>query len=477
MTSSSTRCVLVLAIMCASAWPTLADDEPAAKLASKAKPLLRPVQSAHAKLASVAAKLGLMRIACRHYFEVLELDPDDGTARRALGFKKSGGEWTLDGPLPKVDKVKGEDYTKAAKEFAALEAKEFKALAKPFVTLAREATTLQLTQQATEYYQRALGYDPNDASAREALGHRLNKQKHWVVSNQANWLLTESIDKGEMDSTPTEFENQLNLKLTRRNSKRFYIAGPWSSEIMTEMCISANAAINSFHSLFGLKSFLPIVSGGKQIKQFFMPGEKDYTAFIAAFSEDDERRKKFISSLRFCTVRPHNIHLINKLEKDEAAFRNDRVVYLAGNKLAHALCGDAPPWIAEGVAWGLTLRILGTKLSFSVSLADTTTDYGAKNWSDHKNWRTYLREMVLIGDSPAPSAVFNTKDWNAISNDTAAYAWSMVDFLWQTMPEQFSSYCLLLGNGKQPEEASREAFGMGITELDAAWRAYVRRNY
>ena len=267
--------------------------------------------------------------------------------------------------------------------------------------------------------------------------------------------------------------------MARRNSKRVLLVGALSDKELTDLMVHANATINSFHNLFRLKAFISRVAKGRQVKIVFVANAKLYSKFIDTFSQKDKNSKKFKKSLPFCYVSGDvKTHLNKPVKPEGREYLRDRVIYLTGNRLAHGICGGkAPPWIAEGVAWGLTLRLLGTKYNLSVSLQDTSTAYGRKNWTDHTRWRSFLREMVLLGDPPAPSSVLTTKDWNQITNDKAAYAWSMVEFLWDKHPEEFAKYCEALDDGSTPAEACKEAFGKSMTELDAAWRAFVKSHY
>lgn len=457
----------------------LADGEdPKETLAKKAKSKLRKLESGHTKLAKWCFSRGLQRAGCRHFAEVLLIDPDDRTARKALGYKKGKSGWELAGQMPKIDKIKGDQRKKQEEALEKLASGIAKQAARTYYDLAKEAKALKLEDIEKQYLNRVIGFDSNHEDAREALGYR-KVDGRWTVARQSNWVRAK--DQSTVDERQTKYESELGIKLTKVNSKRVWIASHFSPKITKEMVHHGNAAIFSFHNLFALKKFLPRVSGGTQIKMVFVKNESVYKAFIDKFSDGDSRRKSFIKGLSFAGIDAENLQLNQfKNGRDDKKDRVDRVIYLAGNRLAHAICGyNAPPWIAEGVSWGLTLRIVGTKENFSVALADSSAAYGAKDWNDHTKWRDYLREMVLLNDAPHPSAVLVTRDWNSINGEKAAYAWSMVDFLWETMPEKFAKYCAIIGeDSKTPvEKACREAFGWGMAELDAAWKTYVRENY
>lgn len=474
MNCSALRWVLLVV------WASVAsaEDDPQKAFDTKVAPKLKALASHHEKIAKWAFQRGLRREACRQFMEVLELVPDDAEARKILGFKKAGDAWKLEGPLPKVDLVKGDERKKVLGELTAAMGPAEKQAGGIAYAIALEAEKLKLEEPRIRWLGRTLGYDKEHAKAREGLGYK-KVDGRWIVAAQAARLNNALKEKLVEDEAETAFESELKLKLAKRSSTRMWIGGFWGAKEVEDMVRHGDAGILAFHDLFKLGSFLSRVSKGKQIKLAFVKDAADYEAFIEKYHDGDVSRKAFVKKLEFCFIGPEGLHVNRFVGTDDDDQRRDRVVYLVGNRLAHAICGDAPPWIAEGICWGLCLRILGTKFNFSVSMADTSTDYGAKNWNDHSSWRGYLREMVLLGDPPLPSEVLVTRDWNTISGEKAAYAWSMVDFLWRTQPEKFAAYCQAISgeNKDKVEEACQSSFGYGMMDLDQAWREYVKGNY
>ncbi len=461
--------LLPILLLLASALP-LAADENADKLAKLEGKLFKSLASSHRGVAKWAKSQGLMRASYRHYMEAITLAPEDKSARRSLGFKKKEGAWVQTQAPSRADKVKGKQREAAEKALDKGMRGLRKKGAKTFSKLAKEAKKLGQATAQRQYLNRLLGYAPNDRATRKALGWTRVKNL-WIRTAQKKML--DEAKEGWKLEKDLKYEKAIGASLKKRKSNKMFIGGPFKDTDLARMIQIGETTFKTFHALLSPKESVR----KKVVVLYYMAKNKQFKAFIDKWDKGDDKRKSWLKTLSFVYIRGTPIILYKRIRTSAKLKMMDSVAYLTANQLVYDIGdGSSLPWILEGLSWEMSLRVLGTKMHWSVALSKSVSQFGAKNWDDHTRWKDYMRELVLLGQAPLAVNVLKTKNFNEIADERAAFAWSVANWLLETQPEKLGQYCRELAES-EPDEALKTAFGWSFQDLDKAWKAYVIANY
>ena len=464
----------ILCLLAIACTPLSADgnkpENPQAKLTELETRLGKTLAGSHRSVAKWAKSRGLGRAAYRHYMEAITLYPDDAAARRALGYQKRGKQWVMKRELSRADKVKGKARESAEKALDAGMSRLRKKGASTFWKLAKEAQTLNLDADRRRCLNRVLGYSPDDRKARSELGYTQVKGL-WVRSS-AKKLLDAASEGWKIPKT-LKYETAVGVQLLKRKSDRMFIGANYKDAWLARLIQTGEATSQIFHQLLSPKQKVR----EKVVVLWFMPKIKAYSDFIQQFDPGDQKRKDWLKTISFSYIRDTPMIVLKPIKSSRKDAQQDSVTYLVANALTYDIGGGTSlPWILEGISWEMSLRVLGTKLHWSVTLSKSVSQFGAKNWDDHNKWKDYMRELVLLNQAPMAVNVLKTKNFNEIADERAAFAWSVTNWLLETRPLKLGAYCRALSESN-PSEALQSAFGWSYSDLDQHWRKYVLANY
>jgi hypothetical protein len=133
-------------------------------------------------------------------------------------------------------------------------------------------------------------------------------------------------------------------------------------------------------------------------------------------------------------------------------------------------------WLQEGFAYHVELATLGYSDSYTVGRGGAEVGDPAP-WQDAKAWRGALREALGAGKTaPMPRLAEATLD--RVGLVELVKAWSVVDLLVALDRAKFKAFVDgTKARGKSEEDALREAYGLDYEGLEARWRAYVAAGF
>lgn len=184
--------------------------------------------------------------------------------------------------------------------------------------------------------------------------------------------------------------------------------------------------------------------------------------------------------------------LIVAMHTAEGGLREDQALHghVAFNLAINLLDGykhysyETPIWIREGLAHYLEREISPDFNSFDSSEGAVAAK------TSKSDWETEVVKLLAAGEAPRMAELVALKGYAELELPHHFTTWSLVDYLLRTNPEGFA--CLndrLHGHvdeqgvpdGSNLEDLHRASFkeclGMGYSEFDQAWAAWVAANY
>ncbi|MBI3099453.1 MAG: hypothetical protein HYY93_14680 [Planctomycetes bacterium] len=105
-----------------------------------------------------------------------------------------------------------------------------------------------------------------------------------------------------------------------------------------------------------------------------------------------------------------------------------------------------------------------------------TGGFAGKGWSDPREWRATVLDMVEEEADPEMERVLHI-DINNLKAPLAVKGWSVIDFFLTEHKSKFLKFLDALREGAKQEDALQQAFGWSIDDLEREWRAFVTRAY
>jgi hypothetical protein len=182
--------------------------------------------------------------------------------------------------------------------------------------------------------------------------------------------------------------------------------------------------------------------------------------------------------------------LIVSVPAEDADLRQDRWLFphIAHNLSHLFLCAykhfnyDPPIWLDEGLAHALEKEIApdsNTTDGEEGSLRDT---------SGPSDWNAAARKLEAQGKAASMAELMHAKEFAQLDMAANIAAWSKVGFLIDTQPDKFAKFIGVVKgqldakgvpNGEKLDdlrrEALRELWNWSPSELDVAWREWVKR--
>jgi hypothetical protein len=426
-------------------------------------------------------------LSMRTFARVVELDPDNSTARRELGWRKGPSGWTKakDPDVPVPPKTQEED-DRAAKFLADEHAIE-EGRAREIVKICGESGT---PEEARPYLLALLERMPRMAEVHAALGHEKVGDRYVRPELLAMVKRQAEVEKrwGEVRYLSAVVEATTD-RLTLEG------AGDWPVNRVGERLVGAGypdedakaAALSTARVQRLLRLLLGDAAKAWDPSPIYFLEPKQYEAFVKANTPDESQWKSRLRSASFGTKSAFALRAM-------ATGVEDIYAHNVGYRTAQSLStpkgadGKKPTededhfaWLNEGFGYLMSLEISDTAGTSFYSTTESTakvTGIPPPKVGDRKNYAEWIRALMARGEE-TPLRELLGKSINSLDLHASMEAWSFVRFLALYDPDGFRRLPDALSQqvaGSEPDradEALRQAFGKGIEELQTLWRAYV----
>lgn len=450
-------------------------------------PLAKRRDSANRKWADEHADLGafchgkkLYREAAAEYEKALARWADQPSARARLGFKKDeAGAWVADpkAQVKRTNEVTGEAEAKAIKEYQDRLAKVEKHAGDDYWQVGKAFADAGRKEEAESLWRLAMGYDPDHAKVREALGYSKEDGK-WVSPEEkaARDQVVQKIKQaGDGEEIPGESdeEHALGMKLSKRKSEHFRILAYFDQEKTKELVRLAETTFAEFHALFEQER--PVLS---HIEGVVLQTEAQHCLYVDKVSTEDPREKEATKKLAG-EIGFDPDHFEGYEGEHGHDYPKDFTVHDTTHLLFTAYLGvggdKLKGWLYEGMAYWFSARITNTALEYCIG-QESGAMGGGREFEDPRTWRGTVKEEVKKGGGPDMRAALSASI-NSLTPSTVLKGWSVIDFFLAKHKKEFFAFLDGLRHNHDQEAALKDATGWGYADLEREWKKYVLENY
>lgn len=430
--------------------------------------LVKKAAEEHYKLGDYLEISKMFKWARMEYEKALALNPEHERARKKLEKIENNNRKT------------GDEALRVEEEYLKRQEKMGKPLAKDFAELGDWAKKQGLTAEADRAYKKALEYDPDNAKARQALGHTKDKDRWispWEKQMQADFK--DGIAKapqGEEVKESTAIEQGLNQKHNKRKSSRFLAESPHLTSAQLARCVQmAEHAVAMYKKLFTMSED-PIPQEKYPMNHILLKTKEQHAAYIDKFDNRPATEKKQVKEMVGTSDADPPMGECWQGEHPES-FVHDFVVHTTVHALSMWHHRGDRPWLTEGMAYYFTRLMNNTAQVHCVRFEGTKTE-GGKNFNDPGNWPLIIREWMKTGKDPDMNAVIKSA-LNDLTAERTVKAWSVIDFLFAEHREKFLELHKALASDPKDkgEKAFQQVFNWSLEELNARWKEFARRSY
>ena len=434
-------------------------------------------------LANWCASEKLFGAADETYYQILELEPDDASARKALKFRKRKGVWIQSASyrIPKNQK-------KAAIE--ELDARREKVLGRykerifEINTEYAEEASLQTRERTLLHLVRMM---PEDAVVRLAVGETLLDGK-WVLVETESTLRRRRVildlakaclataPEGK-SVKPNPQERALELHWTLIVSTPYLrVAGTGSEEEVRTVVKSTLAAAEFFRSMLGTETLPPVGFG-----IYLLADSNDKRQFLDNHPRIRDADRAYFESLLGAGI-PGTGKTAEWAETEVARLEHS-VRQTVGAMLREDFGLDwNQGWAWEGIATYLTYRIVGTRLIYTAAntryavdeeIAKTQARLQKRLLTADSNW---IVEAQLFFEERSPPKLnfLMGRAVNSMSVQDRLWSYVFSTYLIEGWPDRATKFLTQIGKGVNPHEASRAVFGVELGGLERRVRRWVK---
>ncbi|MFH0946562.1 MAG: hypothetical protein V2A76_15305 [Planctomycetota bacterium] len=140
--------------------------------------------------------------------------------------------------------------------------------------------------------------------------------------------------------------------------------------------------------------------------------------------------------------------------------------------------GQARSWLTEGFAAYTSINEFTVNTTYCVSQTKYENEVEIADKDSDGAYRLVCYDIIEgATKEPHPYAELVKKTTNQLDFADLAKSWSIVDFLMREHPDKFKTYIQSLGGFKQEEDCLKKVFGWTGEEFDKNWEEYVKANY
>ena len=134
-------------------------------------------------------------------------------------------------------------------------------------------------------------------------------------------------------------------------------------------------------------------------------------------------------------------------------------------------------WLMEGFSYYLEMTATGTTSSYTLGKGGGGGGIDPAVWSDPKQWKSALTTLVASGQDP-PLQRMATAGFNQFGYTELVKAWSVTDYLVHADAAKFKAFIDGTKSRDTPEEkALTDSYAADYRGIDAKWRSYVQAGF
>ncbi len=407
--------------------------------------------------------------------QILELEPNNEAARKALRFRLRKGVWIQSASYRKPKNLRKDALveleTRRGHVLGAYKTRLFELNAE----YAEEAS-LQARERTLQHLLRML---PEDAEVRSALGESKLDGK-WVLNETRVALrrrkLIPDLARSCLATAPAGHETEPN-RLERalelhwssiRKTPYLRVAGTGKPEEVVTVLKTTLGAGEFFRSLLGTETLPPV---GFAIYLLTNSGEK--RQFLDRHPRVRPANREFLESLASAGI-PGTSQTAQWSENETK--RLDRSVRetIGGMMMQEFNIQVDQGWAWEGVGIYLTYELIGTRLTYYTRqdeyVEDTTTAALQKQlfkrmYSEEADWMDEAR--IFFADRRPPKLTFLMgRKVNAMNMQDRLWSYIFAAYLIEGWPDKAAPFLTAIGEGVHPHVACRSVFGMELGRLE-----------
>ena len=476
--------VLILALLLVYSVPSRAGDFDYEKERGK---LWEWLADKHADLGDKYKAVQIYTLARKQYDRARELEPDNKSAWKGLGYKKKDDKWVPDEPMPAEDGVSGKDYLEARKKPDEEKLKVWDKCADRCRKLMENAGKAGDNRSAKIAAVDLLYYVPDDAEARKLRGH-VKDGDTWLPAFSKKWRdeghkIVEAASFGEEVEGADPQAALIGATFDRRSSEYLMVRAAQAAPRAKFLHRNADACIQRAQALLGTEG-APF--GGRQYTLTHLQTRDEYVAMLEKVLKLEGDDLEFSRKLNGHGQKdPYGYFACSAVD----ASADDMLCNtLTLSLVAYAQNGvrDRSPWVDTGFGYLVTSQVLGTTMVQRYTMKDvgTTTvdDKVIPEFTKKSGTPDLLREVALYDirfDRDIPLGMLVATEINDMQQAHAAKSFSFMEFIYDQHPEQATTWLKSGGKKKASEriEALETAFGKKLNEIEDEWREWVLMNY
>jgi hypothetical protein len=426
-----------------------------------------------------ARRESLFKFAREEARRVLDLDPDNLSARQFLGYVKKGETWEFDlaqsGKLP-TDNVATAGAAKLAEAENAwrstVAAKADHDVAALYAALGDECVAKGYRTESEGAYRIALGLDRDNAAAHRGLGDVKFGEELWMSADASRALASACVVR-TLDEA-SRYDEVFGEKFSKAESEHFRVESPHAQAVIEGYLTSCERAYAAYLADLGP---VPGPAVFPQRPVFcVVETNAQWDRWINRLTRGNPG---FFRGLTCHWARDRWACCLNNQDGTTDAMRRDRLAHESVHMLNLALWSMADGcWLDDALAYRYTVFVQGT--TYAYCLAPHKEDYarsGAlKNWTDQSQWKSLLKEMVAAKDD-LPLRAIVMKSAYELPLYASIKGWSVVDFLIRRDRAAFVGLLRDLKDEKNLVPLLETRFGKDVETLDDLWRQWVLSTY
>ena len=374
------------------------------------------------------------------YRRVIAVEPENETARRALGFALVDGTWVTKKELAEAERRRKTEERKAALE----KRKEKKGSGKA-------------------------GFSDEE---RDAVGD---------VSAELGEFLKPIETNSEADAAVAqELDDFFGQRFTVRTSEHFSLRAQMPPTDVVEHVKLAEKLLITCNKIFGLPADTCFWQSKGPYLFFHVKQKGTFIDLVDWIDNnisnlDPESKKFFKDGGGMISASPRPISA--RLESG-APLGHSIAHWVGQTWMIWYSKGQARSWLTEGFAMYTAINEFTVNTTYCVSQTKYENEVEIANKDSDGAYRLVCYDIIEgATDEPHPYAEIVTKTTTQLDFADLAKSWSIVDFLMSEHPEKFKKYIQSLGGFKQEEDCLKKVFGWTGEQFDDEWEAYVKANY
>jgi len=481
--------VAVLGIALATSPSARAAPDVAAEHAARVGRLATAEAADLRRLAEWGDNNGLAGTAQADWDRAMSLDPKDEATRKRLGFLRKGASWVRDDATAALVRgatdAKPEHRAAYASRRAAEVVRAAAARRREHALWCRHAG---LGAEADAALARAVELDPDDVWSRLALGEVLDPVDGWVPTplrgrniaarsaesdvRRLRSLVGEPVGVDEVPSRSTVVD----ASLTSWRLREWRLETDLDDEAASLILATVDLGARWFRERFGIPMGDPVLPGEAVFVVLSTP--ERYLKAVDAEPTISAGLKTFARNLSALPL-PHRADRgpwTVIVERPDGASGADACLHYAIHLLMQARfrVEADEAWLYEGMAVYAVLRLFGTNQHWCVKQEETAAKIVDPMASAPPDWPHDVLALVLRReDEPLRRLV--GASLNELDGPMLQKAWSLLRLLLEEHPAEGSAFLEAKRRGLATEAAFREATGLGLDDVDAAWRFAVRQ--